>query len=76
MFDIGGKNYLGSIQDRHGFFWFTYFVNGLVRFNRKSKHVLRAGADSFSNDFTPKVLENSQGIIWIGTSNDLNRNEK
>lgn len=76
IFSIGGEPAYGSIQDRHGFLWFTSFFNGAVRFDGSQVKYFKAGPDSISSNFTTQLLEDSEGIIWIGTSSGLNRYDK
>ena len=42
-FEIGGEPSYGAIQDRHGFLWFTFFFNGMVRFDGSEVKRFRAG---------------------------------
>ncbi|MET0014904.1 MAG: two-component regulator propeller domain-containing protein [Sedimenticola sp.] len=76
VFEIGGEPSYSAIQDQQGFLWFTSFFNGMVRFDGSEVKRFRAGPDSISSDFATQVLEDSEGIIWIGTSDGLNRYDK
>jgi signal transduction histidine kinase/DNA-binding response OmpR family regulator/ligand-binding sensor domain-containing protein len=74
--DLGGNPGVPIIQDRDGFLWFTSMFNGLVRFDGTHKFFLGEGENGISNDFASQVYQDSQGIIWIGTNDGLNRYDK
>lgn len=75
-FDIGGQPTHAALQDRQGFLWFGSFFNGLVRFDGSSVKSFNSRTTGLSNDFVTQVLEDSEGVFWIGTNNGLNRYDK
>lgn len=75
-FDIGGQPTHAALQDREGFLWFGSFFNGLVRFDGSNVKLFNTRTTGLSNDFVTQVLEDSEGVFWIGTNNGLNRYDK
>ncbi|MBF0265803.1 MAG: SMP-30/gluconolactonase/LRE family protein, partial [Gammaproteobacteria bacterium] len=75
-FDIGGQPTHAALQDREGFLWFGSFFNGLVRFDGSSVKSFNSRTTALSNDFVTQVLEDREGVFWIGTNNGLNRYDK
>ncbi len=75
-FDIGGQPTHAALQDREGFLWFGSFFNGLVRFDGSSVKLFSSRTTGLSNDFVTQLLEDSEGVFWIGTNNGLNRFDK
>ena len=64
-------------EDAHGALWIATQATSLVRFDPKSHEFtsFRHTSDprSLSNDMTNSVCIASDGIIWVGTQNGLNR---
>ena len=76
VFDIGGEPGFATIQDQDGFIWFSSFFNGMVRYDGSGTKKIQEGPNGLTNDFVTQLLEDSQGLIWIGTNSGLNLYDK
>ncbi|PKH00384.1 hypothetical protein CXF95_02215 [Paraglaciecola sp. MB-3u-78] len=62
-----------SLEDTHGFMWFSTF-EGLSRFDGyefKNYRHSRKDPNSLPDNFTKKLLLDSQGKLWVATQNGL-----
>lgn len=63
-------------QDSKGLMWFGIESAGLCKFDGQDYIIyenLPEDSSSISNNFPIKIIEDKNGIIWIGTLNGLNR---
>ena len=65
-------------EDREGILWLGTLSNGLIRFNKRNNEVRYfrnnpADPNSISNNNIRYILEDSNGDIWVGTLEGLNK---
>lgn len=64
------------IQDQDGFLWFGTNGSGLFRYDGIALKAFKTGPGSISDNYIFALYEDSEGLIWIGTRNGLNKYDK
>jgi len=76
--DSGNNGFAKIYKDRQGFIWLGNWGLGLIRYNPSDNSLkyFRSNAEdstSISSNFvTPNILEDSLGVLWIGTNEGIN----
>ncbi len=82
QFDLNNPkdiNSFGLIEDHTGQLWFTIYGEGLLRLNRETneytlyRHDLNNPDNSLLDNFVFTVTESSNGMIWVGSRQGLNK---
>jgi signal transduction histidine kinase/ligand-binding sensor domain-containing protein/DNA-binding response OmpR family regulator len=72
---IGGNNIYGITEDKDGYLWIASMLGGLNKFDYKTQKFTRykykLGKNSLPTDWVVKVLESSNGELWIATTEAL-----
>jgi len=84
---LAGNNVRDIFQDSHGAIWVACLGGGISRYDGKSSSKFSSQFDEnrFTNFTTEdglaanevhKIIEDSRGVLWIGTSNGVSKYEK